>query len=100
MTKVSVRYDDEGRIRNMVMGYRAGAWTILEDTDFPSGGSSVWYGEHPGEGLAFRLFYRPETPNDTPPERYNDEPGPNDWHPQSTETIGVVFERTETDALE
>ena len=97
MSNISIRYDDDGRITNLSAGERPGGWTVLDRDDFPTGGEARWHGEHPGGRLAWRLFYRPETPDDLPPERFNDEPGPNDWHPQSTDTIGVVFERIEDD---
>ena len=88
---IAIKYDAEGRIRNHYLGDKSGDWLNVEIAKWP-GNENSRRGEHPGGPLAYRFFYRPETPDDAPPDKYNDEPGPNGWHPMSTETIGVVFE--------
>jgi len=99
MSKISIKFDDEGGIVNLYGGERAGGWTTIDSSKFPSGGEAIWAPGDGGEGLAWRMFYRPGTPNDTPPDRFNDDPGPSGWHPKSTDTIGVVFEKIENDDI-
>jgi hypothetical protein len=96
---ICIQYTDSGRIVNLCDGDRSGAWLGLDNAKFPDGGPGKWQPESPGEGLILHLFYRPETPNDTPPDRFNDDPGPSGWHATSTATIGVVFEKSESEQL-
>jgi hypothetical protein len=94
---IGIQYTDSGRIVNLYNGDRPGAWLGVENSKFPDGGPATWSSEFPGEGMILHLFYRPDTPNDTPPDRFNDDPGPSSWHSTSTNTIGVVFEKSESE---
>lgn len=85
--------DDNGWIRTR---YNGGApntdadWIEVPDSDWPD----FTVPDVADTAVADKLFYRPETPNDTPPDEFNDDPGPSKWHAQSTATIGIVFEHT------
>ena len=35
MSKISIRYDDDGRITNKYNDERAGAWITIEDSEWP-----------------------------------------------------------------
>lgn len=98
---ISIKFNKDGYITNLCFGEKGGSWISLDESVFPDGGKSVWSPDSSSEneGMTWRLFYRPETPNDEPPSEYNDEPGPPGWHAQSTDTIGVVFEKIENDEM-
>lgn len=83
----AIIHDTNGWIRTRYNGDAPTSdhdWIDVPDEDWPT----FSFPDNDNMAIGAKLFYRPSMDINEPPEEFNDEPGPPDWHPQSTATIG------------